>query len=467
MMPGSENLNILYIASHGFAVRMLLQTDLLTKLQQNGLRVGLVTMDASDPSVAEYCLNNGIKNIGFNVKADKWMPYKELFRRYMLEKVKQNPALYEKHLRLVDQARTSRSMRNRLRLANIASGISRYLPFGRIVYQKIEKKQLHNDEADLLIRKYNPSIVISTVPVSVMEATILYAAAKKNVRTVTQILSWDNITCKGHFRMLSADFIVWGRIMKEELQRYYGIKPRNIYECGVPHFDLHFKNREELKGKAKGDYLLFAMSSPYFAPREIDIVESIAKWIEEDKWPGLKFVVRPHPQNVIGNMADLTWLGRLKHIESAKVKVDYPQINNESGIHWSMKQSDMPEMSLLIANAAAVINSGSTMSIDALCYLKPVIVTAFDNEEELPWHLSIKRAMEYEHFRNIIDSGGVAKTNNYQELQDAISEAINNPKARMEKMKSILFDEVGIDDGRATERVVEVLQKMANSPLLN
>ncbi|MCC6258021.1 MAG: hypothetical protein IT254_06850 [Chitinophagaceae bacterium] len=107
------------------------------------------------------------------------------------------------------------------------------------------------------------------------------------------------------------------------------------------------------------------------------------------------------------------------------------------------------------------------MSIDALCYLKPVIVTAFDNEEELPWHLSIKRAMEYEHFRNIIDSGAVAKTNNYQELQDAISEAITNPKARMEKMKSILFDEVGIDDGRATERVVEVLQKMANSPLLN
>jgi len=412
-------------------------------------------------------MENQIENIEFSVPPDKWMPYRELFRRYMLENVKQNPALYEKHLRMVEQAKTSRGMRNRLRLSNFASAISGVLPFSKNIYRKLERRQLKNREADKLISKYRPSVVISTVPVTVMEATLLFAASKKGICTVSHILSWDNITCKGHFRMLTDKYIVWGEIMKDELQRFYGIKSKNIYECGVPHFDLHFKNRKELAGAPGGKYLLFAMSSPYFAPREIDIVEKIAAWIEENRWPGLKFVVRPHPQNVIGNMADLSWLGRLKNIESEKVKVDYPQINNESGIHWSMKQSDMPEMSLLIAGAAAVLNSGSTMSIDGLCYLKPVIITAFDNEEDLPWHLSIKRCMEYAHFKNIIESAGVFKTENYDQLQRAITAAIQHPEAKMEKMKSILFREVGVDDGNATKRVVDVLVKMANAAQLN
>lgn len=435
-----------------------MQTHLLKALQQQGLKVGLVTTDGTDPSVAEYCSENNIANISFNVPADKWMPYKELFRRYMLEDVKRNPALYEKHLRMVEQAKASKSIRKRLWLSNFASFLSKVMPFSKSIYRKLEMRQLQSHTADELINRLQPEMVISTVPVSVMEATLLYAATKKKISTVTQILSWDNITCKGHFRMLSDDYIVWGGIMKDELQRYYGIQPSHIYECGVPHFDLHFKNRNAKGTDAQGHYLLFAMSSPYFAPREIDIVERIARWIEEDKWPGLKFIVRPHPQNVIGNMADLTWLDRLKNISSEKVRIDYPQINNDSGIHWSMKQSDMDEMSMLIAHSTAVLNSGSTMTIDALCYLKPVIVTSFDNEEELPWHLSIRRTVEYAHFKNIVQSGGVANTHNYEELAAAITEAVVSPEKRLDKMKSILFDEVGVDDGGATGRVVSAIQ---------
>lgn len=460
-------MDILYIASHGFAVRMLLQTNLLKQLQQKGFKVGLITMDSSDASVANYCSENNIENIEFKVPADKWILYKELFRRYLLEDVKQNPALFEKHLRLVDQAKASKGMRKRLWLANFASGISKVLPVSKSLFRKLERKQLNNRTAEEIINRYKPSLVISTVPVTVMEATLLYVSSKRRIKTVTHILSWDNITCKGHFRMLSDYYIVWGSIMKEELQRYYGIKNKYIFECGVPHFDLHFQNRKLLGASQEDPYLLFAMSSPYFAPREIDIVEKIASWIEEDRWPGLKFVVRPHPQNVIGNMADLSWLSRLKNIVSDKVKVDYPKINNQSGIHWSMKQSDMPEMSLLIGNSIALINSGSTMSIDALCYLKPVIVTMFDNEEELPWHVSIRRVEEYEHFKNLIDSGGVAKTGNYKELQDAISEVVKHPEVRLEKMKSILKSEVGVDDGEATKRVVNVLVNLLNAEKLN
>ena len=462
MKEVDEKLDIMYLASHGFSVRMLLQTDLLKLLSERGLKVGIVTPDASDNSLAEYCRENNILNIQYVEKPVKWLHNIELFRRYLLENVKANPALYEKHLRMVEQAKTSPSMRSRVRLSNFADRLAKLAPFTKTLYKKFENRLSRSEEAESIIKKYSPRLIVSTIPVSVREAQLLYAASLLKVKTVTQILSWDNITCKGHFRMLSDEYIVWGPIMRNELKRFYKIKDQHIHECGVPHFDLHFKNRNNLKWKPGDEkYLVFAMSAPYFAPREIDIVERIASWIEEGRWPGLKFVVRPHPQNVIGNMADLSWLKRLDALSSANIKIDYPEINEGSNIRWSMKQSDMEKMSRLIAGSTAILNSGSTMTIDGLCYHNPVIVTAFDNEEELPWHLSVKRVMEYEHFRNIIQSGAVAVAWNYNDLEDAINQAIENPEARLEEMKSILFAEIGIDDGNATGRVVDVLHQMS------
>lgn len=462
-MKGAEqNLDIMYLASHGFAVRMLLQTDLLKLLTAKGLKVGIVTPDAADDSLADYCKENNIVNIEYVEKPVKWLHNIELFRRYLLENVKNNPALYEKHLRMVEQAKSSSSMRSRVRLSNFADGLAKFAPFTKKLYKKFENRFSKSADAEAIIKKYAPRLLVSTIPVSVREAQLLYAASRQKVKTVTQILSWDNITCKGHFRMLSDEYIVWGPIMRDELKRFYKVKDQHIHECGVPHFDLHFKNRESLKWKAGDEkYLVFAMSAPYFAPREIDIVEKIASWIEEGRWPGLKFIVRPHPQNVIGNMADLTWLKRLDALSSENTSIDYPEINEGSNIRWSMKQSDMEKMSKLIAGSTAILNSGSTMTIDGLCYHNPVIVTAFDNEEELPWHISVKRVMEYEHFRNIVQSGAVAVAWNYRDLEDVITEAIENPTARLEEMKSILFAEVGVDDGKATERVVEVLHRMS------
>lgn len=457
-----NKVNILYLASHGFAVRMLMQTNLLSRLQHEGFSVGIVTTDSKDPSVKDYCDQYGITNIEFRETPRKYQAHYELVRRYVLEDVKKNPALYEKHLRLRDLAAKNFSARLRYYNSNVIYSVVKLLPGIRSWYKKRENKFLNSVEADELISEYNPDVVISTVPVNISEAKILHSASKKGIKTVTQILSWDNISCKGHFRKLTDEFIVWGEIMKNELISYYKIDPSKIYETGVPHFDIHFQNKMsgvQNANAGKMPYIFFAMSSPYFAPREIDLVERISTWVEDDSWPGLNFIIRPHPQNVIGNMADLNWLPRLQKLESKRVTVDYPSLNENSGINWSMKQDDMHKMSELVGGSSIVLNSCSTMAIDGLCYDKPVIVTAFDNDEVLPWHISVKRVMEYEHYKNIVQSGGVRMVGNYNELKAAISQYLSDPSADRDKRAAILYREIGKEDGKATERVVSAIKK--------
>ena len=77
--------------------------------------------------------------------------------------------------------------------------------------------------------------------------------------------------------------------MYQEIKDYYGTEDKDISICGVPHFDQHVQVRQRpkyqpilLKMGLHPDkpYLFFAMSSPRFAPHEIEILEKLAKQIE-------------------------------------------------------------------------------------------------------------------------------------------------------------------------------------------
>ncbi len=127
--------------------------------------------------------------------------------------------------------------------------------------------------------------------------------------------------------------------MAAEFKDYYHISDEQLSICGVPHFDHHITRKKsvttiiEMGLDPSKPILFFAMSSPRFAPYEIEVVEEIAKW-------PYQMIVRPHPQNVTGAMADLKWIGRLDQLKSKSVAVSYPTLQ-DSRIRWSMKNEEI------------------------------------------------------------------------------------------------------------------------------
>jgi hypothetical protein len=467
--------DVCYIVSHGFASRMVFQTGLLTHLSGKGKKAALIAPDKEDPNLVDYCEKQGVDLYEFRAPKNLFTIDYLFKRKYFLEEIKSNPSLWAKHLW---HTRGNKSLNPYLRLrAYYYYWIYRLIkvfPGIRRRFLRYENRLLDSDAAITLLREINPKVVVATYPINLPEAMTLRAAQKMGIKTVIHLLSWDNITCKGYFPALADYYIAWGPIMKSEFMQYYQIPEDRIYACGVPHFDEHIRMKadprhedfvRELGLNPEAPYLFVAMSSPYFCPTAIEIIEWLAEKVEQGIFgQDTQLIVRPHPQNVSGGMADFSWLPRLEAIKGKKVAVDYPSVV-ESKLPWSMQDHDMRRLSRLLAGCACCIQFGSTVAIDALMVDKPVITIAFDAIDGLPWYKSGRRQIDFFHFAKLIENGGSRVAASFDELAGHIQDYILDPEADQERRQHALYQECGLNDGRATERVADALSDILDRPL--
>ncbi|MCB0368542.1 MAG: hypothetical protein KDD45_03640 [Bdellovibrionales bacterium] len=467
-------IDIAYIITHGFAARMLMQTDLLAKLAKRQRKVAVI-VTGHDPQLEQYCSQSDVMYFIFNPNLNLPKTYFQK-RRYLTGDVLSNAALMDKHMHDVWYSKSKNPVNRIWPFFWLGvNALRRIFPPSNNLFLKKEQKILDNLETQEFLQKLNPRWVISTYPVNFSEAAIIHNAQKiKGVHTCIHLLSWDNITSKGHFPALADKYIAWGPIMKKELQEYYGVNTQDIEMCGVPHFDVHAKIRSTHQYKKRLvaldldpelPYLFFAMSSPYFAPREIDIVEHLAKKIEAGVLKeNIQLVVRPHPQNVQGYLADKSWLPRLEKLNRLKyTAVDFPSLEKDSKINWSISHKDMQRMAILLSGAAVTLNSGSTMSIDALMHFKPVILTSFDGNEKMPYWKSARRLIDFPHLKKIIALKGISIAKSESEMKTHIQRYIDNPNFLKEERMYTLQQQIFDFKGSATDLVINKLEKLVDN----
>jgi hypothetical protein len=462
-----------YLISHGFAARMLLQTNLITKLTEQGFTVALISQDATDENLLDLAANNSkVELVEWKTNATIWDDDYLHKRMYYLEDLSKNIALKEKFYNSLFYSKSKHPWKRIRPLVYYSIYLLiKQFPSIRKGFLKREKKHLKSEEAVSILKRIQPKLVVSTYPVSIIEAKVLHEARANNIPTLLHLLSWDNITCKGIFPAIADNYIAWGSIMANELKEFYKISDDQISICGVPHFDEHIRIREgagtrnlisEMGLSNENPYLFLAMSSPRFAPKEINIVEWLSKAIEQNVFGDkMQLVVRPHPQNVQTYMADKSWLKRLENIESKRVAVSYPTLS-QSKIRWSMKKEDMPQLSELITGCAVCLNSGSTVSIDALMHNKPVVLTSFDGNSSISYWNSARRLVDYPHLKKLINKGGATPVYSYEELKSKIQSYIDNPNYDLHERRNALLNECFKDDGKSTDRVVDSLTRVLN-----
>jgi len=465
------SVDIAYIVSHGFAARMVMQTNLLGRLSDLGMDVALIAPDKDDANLKTYCHTHNIQLHQFNPQTDFWTANYVKARMYFLENIKKNPALYEKYIYAKNYVQNqSFNATIKLLLFKLGHDLKEVFPVIKTIFKRREQKMLRSCTADELIQLLKPKVLVSTYPVNYSESMLVKSAQTMGIKTVMHLLSWDNISCKGHFPVLAEEYIAWGPIMKEELKEYYNIKDAKIRVTGVPHFDLHTESKktadqgrylQELGLDPKKPYLFFGMSSPRFAPKEIDIVEHLAEQIAKNVYgKNLQLVVRPHPQNIQGSMSDTSWLPRLKKLKSARVGVDFPKLAT-SNMAWSMEKNDMYKLSSLLVGAVLSLNSGSTLSIDSMMCGTPVILTSFDGASDLDYWKSAKRLIDYNHLKKLITLDGVEVCKSYVELESTIHYITKN-RSKVSDQVTNSVQRFCYSSGSATENVAKVLLQMIN-----
>lgn len=466
----SQNIDICYVISHGFAARMLLQTGLIWQLAEQGRQVAIITPDAADANLQDLSQHSNIHVYDAQISQTIWDDDYGVKRMYYLEDIKSNPVFWEKHLYSILYT-DSKHPWKRIR-PFIYYPIHRLIPYFPSIRKRFkakESKYLISKRASQLLEEINPKLVVSTYPINFLEAKFLYAAKQAGISTLIHLLSWDNITSKGIFPVIPDRFIVWGEVMYKELKEYYGTDDDQVHICGVPHFDHHIKVKESPQYKnllsdlglnPELPYLFVAMSSPRFAPHEIDIVEWLAKAINDNKFgKQLQLIVRPHPQNVQGSLADKKWIGRLDQLIGERVAIDYPRLV-KSKVRWSMSQNDMDHLSNLLVGCSICLNSGSTVSIDALMMDKPVILTSFDGDKSLYYWKSARRLVDYPHQKKFVEMGGASVVHSYEDLAEKIKLYLENPSFKATERSTTLTKECYSNDGKSTIRVVNAMQQI-------
>ncbi len=468
----SKQVDVCYLISFGIAARMLIQTRLLLRMAEQGKRIAILTQDADDENIKQLGEHKNISVYGIAEKQNFWGENYLFRRKYYLEDIKANPALWEKHI----YATRFNTSKHPLRLIRpfyymLIHRLIQRFPSIKTRFQQREQQHLKSSFFENILREINPKLLVSLYPVNLLEAKALYAAQQLKIATALHLLSWDNITSKGIFPVIADHYILWGDVMKEELEVYYQIEKDKVHICGVPHFDRHVEMRGTDEHKAllesyglhpEKPYLFFAMSADRFAPREIDIVEWIAKSIERNVFgEDMQFVVRPHPHIVQGNFSTSakSWLGRLKRIQSQRVYVNIPKLV-DSQLRWSMQREDMNDLAKIMAGCSVCLNSGSTISIEALIYDKPVILTAFDANDELTYWKSARRLIDYTHQKKLVEMGGVAVVKSFEELEQQLKADLEQPKARSEQRQASIYRECYHMDGQATTRSIEAVAKI-------
>lgn len=458
--------HIAFLLSNGFSVRMITQTGLLAQLTASGINISLLVPDIEDPGFQKVRQETGVELVKYIVEEGPLRRGLFHFRKFVLNDIEANPALLEKYM--VRRTAKSRSpiKRGFDFLEYGAFKTAKRFPIIRRGFQRLETRLLRSEAVQQQLRELRPDWLVCTYPVMSPEPEYLLAAREVGILSVLHLLSWDNITAKGQFPALANRYGVWGDCMASELKEYYGISDDVITRLGVPHFDRHHqalknpepKHLQNFGLKPDRPYLFVAMSAPRYCPREIDIVEWLAASAERGAF---QLLVRPHPQNVTGDMADTSWLHRLEAVgQLANVGLFMPRMNVDSGLLYSIDRDDLTEFSQLLAGAAMVLNSGSTVSIDAMMCGRPVILTSFDAEENLPYWQSARRLKDYVHLRKFINHGGVRVTNNYAELEAAITTYLEKPETDAEAREATVHHYCLAADGRATERSVKFYEEL-------
>lgn len=306
-----------------------------------------------------------------------------------------------------------------------------------------------------------PVLIWSTVNIEKsFERAYVLAARQLQIPIVNSILSFDNLTSKPA-HLVYDHYLVWSQGMKEQLLKFYPqVSSEQVTITGTPQFDFHrrpeflwsrHKTLERLGLPSRACYFLYTCGNQSLTPAEPELVIRLAQRMQTDNvlrkyW----LVVRTHPLddwarwNVVSDSSDRVVLSQAWDVT--------PDAEG-----WALPTGDDQACFISsLAHAEACLNIASTTTLDAAILDRPVVGIRFEREDDAPREI-LYEEYEADHYRPLVESGGLRLARNWPELMDFMRQAIVTPERDRENRARMVAQECGLVDGRAAERMADAL----------
>ena len=274
-------------------------------------------------------------------------------------------------------------------------------------------------------------------------------ARRRGLPIVAVIGSWDRPTTKGPICPGCEKLVVNNQVMKQELIRYHGYTGDCIDVVGWPQMDRYFdlslrKTKTEffqqINVPTESTVLLFAGNTERLGAHEPGVVAYIAEQIIAGQYGSLvHLVIRPHPQ-------DPRWSERYHQAAQLSCVTLMPA-----------QMGELETMINSIVHADVIIATQGSITIDAAAFDKCIINIGFDGHLSRDFSESVKRWFQLDHYKPIIESGGVALPENFAALDAAIIEYLSGSDHYSNGRKALRKIELEPFDGKSSKRQIDAI----------
>lgn len=295
-----------------------------------------------------------------------------------------------------------------------------------------------------LFDHYRPALVMSTAAHLPEAWPLTYFARQRGIKTVTNILSWDNTTTKPAVDPACDYTAVWSDEMAGEFARHYPFIKTQLYVTGTPLFDMYsdkclLESREAFL-KSVGlrpdlPYVLYTTNTPSATTDEHIIVKQYWDRLGKSRLAGsIGLLVRLHPKQKPGPYRSLLELEGV-----AITMAGTPHVSGQD--RWIPTQADMHLLLNSMVHAGVSVNIASTMTLESFALDIPTINVALRSSEDVKnptvmWSFDMFHTSD--HYRAILENGAVDLARSIDELVAMTVKALENGHERKAAMQATL-----------------------------
>jgi hypothetical protein len=337
---------------------------------------------------------------------------------------------------------------------------------------EISKKWLH------FLSKEKPDFVLSTMLTHApryscsSDLPVVLMANKLKIPVGTYVQSWDNLSSKVSVLPDTLSKVwTWSDRMNEEVRRFYPkLSNEKISVIGGIQFDHHLDKelivKRETFCKSQGldtnkPYVLMATGTVKWMPNEpMKMVQLISRMHHLN--PDIQFLIRLHPKD-----HGQRWEKYRERLDALKARIQFTHPEQEymdRGGFQPPKEFYRDQVNA-IYHSAVVINSSSTMTVDAAILDRPVICIAYDVKQHKGFPEG--RALAFtksEHYKILTRTGGVSLALTEDHCLSLIEDYIAEPDLNLEGRKRIVVEVCNKADGQAGTRLAREVDMQLKSP---
>ncbi len=284
---------------------------------------------------------------------------------------------------------------------------------------------------------------------------------RKGIPTVGNVFSWDHPFYPQQSR---PDVLTcWSAEVRDGLVKIGGFLPKQIEVIGAPMFDPYFDPAGVWTRKELCDRMGLDPARPILLFATLGQMRKF--WDETGTFRGFLAALDraglPGPPQVVLRLHPISVDHYFEEFRSRKDVVFSRYTGYCPGMQWWASRDEVILAGNLLRHADACISPGSTMTVEASIFDTPTILPLFNTDMPEDYERVFREDWLNKHFRFLVDEDTVALAKTPEELIAAIQKALGDRHWLATGRRKIREQLLGPLDGRATERLAQVVAKYA------